>query len=198
MLSGDTGKKVVESEYESMKVIHEVVPAFAPKPIAHGTYETEPCTYFFLCEFREMLQSMPDVHKFAMGLAELHQSSRSPTGIFGFHMPTYSGNLPQQTEWNTSWEALFTENLRMALDHEIKAKGYDPEFDVLVPAVFGRVIPRLLRPLESDGRSIKPSLVHGDLWYANSGTDVNTSSPIIFDACCFYAHNECKYFLTLP
>ncbi|KAI1767823.1 Fructosamine/Ketosamine-3-kinase [Hypoxylon sp. FL1150] len=184
---------MVESEYESMKAIYEVVPAFAPKPIAHGAYETDPYTYFSLCEFREMLQSLPDVHKFATGLAELHRNSKSPTGKFGFHMPTYSGNLPQRTEWNASWEALFTENLRIALDHEIEAKGYDPEFDVLVPAVFGRVIPRLLRPLESDGRSVKPSLVHGDLWYANSGTDANTDNPIIFDACSFYAHNEYEF-----
>ncbi|XXG98088.1 hypothetical protein Hte_004407 [Hypoxylon texense] len=192
-LSGDTGKKMVESEYESMKAIHQVVPTFAPKPIAHGAYETEPATHFFLCEFREMSDSMPDVQMFATSLAELHQRSKSPTGKFGFHISTYSGDLPQYTEWNDSWEAFFTENLRVALDHEIKAKGYDPEFDVLIPAVFGRVIPRLLRPLESEGRSIKPSLVHGDLWYANSGTDTNTSSPIIFDACCLYAHNEYEF-----
>jgi protein-ribulosamine 3-kinase len=69
-----------------------------------------------------------------------------------------------------------------ALDLEIKAKGYDPEFDVLVPIMFNKVIPRLLGPLESEGRKIKPSLVHGDLWYES----------MVFDACCFYGHNECK------
>lgn len=192
VLSGETGKKMVESEYESMRAIYDVLPNFAPKPIAHGAYETIPDTHFFLCEFREILDDMPDPHKFTMSLAELHQKSESPTGKFGFHMPTYSGNLPQWTEWDESWESLFTKNLRMALDFEIKAKGYDREFDTLVPAIFNKVIPRLLGPLERDGRSIKPSLVHGDLWYANSGIDMDTDSPFIFDACCFYAHNECK------
>ncbi|KAI1382982.1 Fructosamine kinase-domain-containing protein [Hypoxylon trugodes] len=192
-LSGDTGKKMVESEYESMKAIYEILPTFAPKPIAHGTYQTAKDTHFFLCEFCEMLGDMPNPHKFSMRLAELHQKSESPTRKFGFHMPTYSGNLPQWTEWEDSWEALFAKNLRMALDLEIKVRGYDPEFDVFVPAIFDRVIPRLLRPLESDGRSIKPSLVHGDLWYANSGIDVNTDNPLIFDACCFYAHNEYEF-----
>lgn len=179
-------------EFESMKAIYNRVPNFAPKPIAWGTYQTLPSTYFFLCEYREMLDDIPEPHKFAKGLAELHQSSKSPTGKFGFHTTTYSGNLPQMTEWEASWEVFFSKNVRLALEHEIKAKGPDPEFDTLVPAIFDKVIPRLLRPLESDGRSVKPSLVHGDLWYANSGIDVDTDDSLVFDACCFYAHNECR------
>jgi fructosamine-3-kinase len=75
----------------------------------------------------------------------------------------------------------------------MKAKGPDPELDALLPVLFGNIIPRLLRPLEANGRSIKPSLVHGDLWYANSGLDSDTGGSIVFDACCFYAHNECKW-----
>lgn len=83
--------------------------------------------------------------------------------------------------------------MRTAPDFEIKAKGYDPEFDVLVPAIFNKVIRRLLRSLESEGRCVTPSLVHGDLWYAISGVDADTGEPLIFDACCFYAHNECEH-----
>ena len=107
-------------------------------------------------------------------------------------MTTYTGNLPQINEWEASWEIYFTKSMRLALELEIKAKGPDPELDKLVPVLFEKVIPRLLRPLESDGRSVKPSLVHGDLWYANSGIDVATGESLIFDACTFYAHNECK------
>ena len=199
VLSGETGRAMVNSEFESMKAIYRILPSFVPKPIAHGTYQSVPNTHFLLCEFREMLDEMPDPHKFTMSLSELHQTSKSPTGKFGFHMPTYSGNLPQWTEWEESWETFFSQNLRMALDLEIKAKGYDPEFDLLVPAIFDKVIPRLLRPLESGGRSVKPSLVHGDLWFANSGLDIDTDNSLIFDACCFYAHNECRcLYLCLP
>jgi protein-ribulosamine 3-kinase len=115
----------------------------------------------------------------------------SPTGKFGFHIQTYAGNLPQYTEWEDGWESFFTKSMRQALDLEIKAKGYDSEFDDLIPILFDTVIPRLLRPLESDGRRVKPSLVHGDLWFANSGIDADSDEPLIFDACCFYAHNEC-------
>jgi protein-ribulosamine 3-kinase len=75
----------------------------------------------------------------------------------------------------------------------LKQKGDDLEFHVLVLIIFEKVIPRLLRPLETKGRSIKPSLVHGDLWYANSGIDVDSDESLIFDAYCFYAHNECEF-----
>ena len=175
-----------------MKVIHTLLPDFVPKPIAVGTYEMMPDTHFFICEFREMIEEMPDPNKFAARLAALHEDSKSPNGKFGFHITTYSGNLPQMNEWEDSWETYFTKSMRLALELELKAKGPDPKFDELVPVLFDKVIPRLLRPLESEGRSVKPSLVHGDLWYANSGIDVDTGESLIFDACCFYAHNECK------
>ncbi|PGH08851.1 hypothetical protein AJ79_05856 [Helicocarpus griseus UAMH5409] len=97
------------------------------------------------------------------------------------------------TEWEDSWEVFFAKNLKMAFKLEEDARGHEPEFDELVPVIFNRVIPRLLRPLESNGRTVKPSLVHADLWFANSGVDVTTGKSLVFDACCFYAHNEYKF-----
>jgi fructosamine-3-kinase len=192
VISKDTGRNMMQSEYESMRAIHDLVPNFAPRPIAWGTYQSIPETHFFLSEFREFDDEMPGPEDFAAHLANLHQNSQSPDGKFGFHTTTYAGNLPQMVDWESSWETFFTKSLRYALDLETKAKGPDPELDALLPILFDKVIPRLLRPLETGGRSIKPSLVHGDLWYANSGVDLETGDSIIFDACCFYAHNECK------
>lgn len=51
-------------------------------------------------------------------------------------------------------------------------------------------MPRLLRPLETEGRILKPSLVHGDLWEGNTVVDGNTKEPLIFDSSAFWAHNE--------
>ncbi|MCJ1276192.1 hypothetical protein MMC21_003997 [Puttea exsequens] len=193
VISKELGRNMLRGEFESMKVIHTLLPDFVPKPIAVGTYEMMPDTHFFICEFREMIEEMPDPNKFAARLAALHEDSKSPNGKFGFHITTYSGNLPQMNEWEDSWETYFTKSMRLALELELKAKGPDPKFDELVPVLFDKVIPRLLRPLESEGRSVKPSLVHGDLWYANSGIDVDTGESLIFDACCFYAHNEYEF-----
>ncbi|SPQ26741.1 76921dad-3092-4693-abc8-17507038243d [Thermothielavioides terrestris] len=193
VVSRETGREMVRSEFESMRAIYNIAPDFVPRPIAWGTYQSIPETHFFLSEFRDFVDEMPDPEDFARRLARLHQHSKSPNGKFGFHITTFAGNLPQMVEWESSWETFFAKSLRHALELEIKAKGPDPDLDALLPILFDRVIPRLLRPLETDGRSVKPSLVHGDLWYANSGLDLETGDSIVFDACCFYAHNEYEF-----
>ena len=202
---------MIHGEFESMKAIYTLLPDFVPKPVAWGTFETIPDMHFFICEFREMKvqevcsvvepqseseskpeQGMLDPKRFSARLAALHKNSKSPNGKFRFHITTYSGNLPQMNEWEDSWEIYFAKSMRWALKLELEVKGSDPEFDLLIPILFDKVIPRLLRPLESEGRSVKPSLVHGDLWYANSGVDMNTWDSLVFDACCFYSHHECE------
>ena len=59
-------------------------------------------------------------------------------------------------------------------------------------AMLEKVIPRLLRPLETNGQSIKPCFVHGDLWDGNATINMANDQAIVFDAIALYAHNECK------
>lgn len=77
------------------------------------------------------------------------------------------------------------------LEREQKVHGPDEEFTELAGQLYEKVIPRLLRPL-TVLQSITPVLVHGDLWYGNCCTDNTTGAPIVFDACIFWAHNECE------
>ena len=113
---------MMHSEYECTKSIYDLQPDLVPTPIAWGSYESVLDTHFYLCEFREMLDDMPDPHKITARLASLHQSSASPTGKFGFHMTTYNSKLPQFGGWEDGWETYFTKSLRLALDLEIEAK----------------------------------------------------------------------------
>ncbi|KAI9778640.1 MAG: hypothetical protein M1816_004002 [Peltula sp. TS41687] len=99
VISKELGKNMTHGEFESMKAIYALMPDFVPKPIGWGTYQTIPETHFFLCEYREMIDEMLDPHKFTACLAALHQNSKSPNGKFGFHITTYTGNLPQLNEW---------------------------------------------------------------------------------------------------
>lgn len=71
------------------------------------------------------------------------------------------------------------------------AQEPDPEFRELFDAVVQKVIPRLMRPLETGGRSIKPCLIHGDLYAGNVSVGEEALEPILYDATCLYAHNEC-------
>lgn len=66
------------------------------------------------------------------------------------------------------------------------------EMEKLKSAVIDKVIPRLLRPMESGGRFIKPSLVHGDLWCGNAAVNSETGCQLVYDPSSFYAHNECE------
>jgi protein-ribulosamine 3-kinase len=66
------------------------------------------------------------------------------------------------------------------------------ELNKLLPSLFEKVISRLLRPLEVEGQRIQPVLVHGDLWYGNTGIiDESTEEGIVFDLSSFWVHNEC-------
>lgn len=68
--------------------------------------------------------------------------------------------------------------------------GPDPEIEEMRPVILEKVCPRLLRPLETEGRSIRPCLVHGDLWDGNIAVHAKTGKPVIFDASALWAHNE--------
>ena len=76
-----------------------------------------------------------------------------------------------------------------------ESQGPDTELKMLFGQLVNKVIPRLLRPLETGGRQTKPSLVHGDLYSGNVSVDAVTGRPILYDATCLYAHNECESYL---
>lgn len=68
------------------------------------------------------------------------------------------------------------------------------ELNALLLTLFQKVIPRLLRLLESNGRKVQPSLVHGDLWYGDTGViDESTGEGIVYDPAGFWAPNECTF-----
>ncbi|EGS20228.1 uncharacterized protein CTHT_0047440 [Thermochaetoides thermophila DSM 1495] len=191
---GFHGREALKGEFEATSAIHTINPTFCPKPIAWGTLELQEDSHFYLCRFYEFVKDEPDVidrQSFVEQLAKLHQSDTSPQGKFGFHCTTYNGNLPQDNSWCDSWEEFFSKGLRHVLKVREERAGPCVELNELLPDLFDKVIPRLLRPLETNGRKLKPSLVHGDLWCGNVGViDGDTGQAIVFDPSSFWAHNE--------
>lgn len=181
-----------KGEYESISAIKSVTPDFVPTPIAWGSYQSLPDTYFYLCEFVNIREELPESREFCKKLATLHQLGVSPNGKFGFHVVTYNGNVPQENKFTDTWEEFFINGLKHMFTLNFNAGGPSHELEDLMPSMFEKVIPRLLRPLESGGNSIVPSLVHGDLWCGNAAVTVAEDAPLIFDPSCFWAHNECK------
>ncbi|KAI9688768.1 MAG: hypothetical protein M1822_001125 [Bathelium mastoideum] len=180
-----------EGEYESLKAIHAVSPSFVPEPYAWGRCRQEdPETYFLLVEFRDVGEQPAEPAKLAAQLADLHHRSVSPTGKFGFHYATCHAKIAQAVDtWEDSWSVTYTKHLGHVMNLASPILKW-PEFDVVCKLTLQRVVPRLLLPLQSNGRTLKPCLLHGDCWDGNTAMDMRTGDAFIFDVCSFYGHNE--------
>ncbi|CZT50968.1 uncharacterized protein RSE6_12045 [Rhynchosporium secalis] len=187
---GASGKTMVSSEFQSMGVLYKVIPEMVARPVGWGSYQSVLDTHFFVCEFRELSEDVPDVADFPALVAEMHKRGVSPDGKFGFSLETFGGNNPQMFPVSDTWEECFSKGMQGIFAAELKTHGPDEEIEMLTKAMVEKVIPRLLRPLETEGGTVVPRLVHGDLWDGNASVDVSTGSPLIFDATPLYAHNE--------
>ncbi|KAI0159779.1 Fructosamine/Ketosamine-3-kinase [Xylariaceae sp. FL1272] len=181
---------MVSSEFKTMSNLYSIMPELVAEPIAWGTYLQKPETYFFICRFCEMSGAIPDLERFPKKLAGMHKRGMSPDGKFGMPYVTFSGRNPQYFPPSESWEECFSKGLDLIFAMEEVTHGPDQELRELREGIMTKVIPWLLRPLQTDGRTLTPALVHGDLWDGNTSTDIITGSPRIFDGVSFYAHNE--------
>lgn len=163
-----------------------------PKPIAWGSFKGLSNAHYYVCEYFELDPEVPGPQKFPGRIADLHKNSVSPNGKFGFHVVTYNGNLPQYNSYTDTWEEFFTRGFQHMLNLSVERGGPWQEMEALRLPMLSKVIPRLLRPMETGGRSIKPSLVHGNLWCGNTGFVRRTERFLIYDPASFYAHNECR------
>ena len=174
--------------------MNAAAPGLAPDPVGWGTYNVGAHEYFFyLSNYHDMdLSPAPDPVNFAARVAEFH-SGESPTGMFGFPVPTVIGIMERTVIWEKSWAKSFTNQLKDVIGYDTDTNGPWPELEAACDQMIQFVIPRLLGALQSEGRDITPALVHGDLWEQNVGIDMETGEIIVFDPGCTYAHNEMEF-----
>lgn len=183
---------MMHGTFESERIMHTYAPQNVPEPIAWGTYKSLPDTHFYICTFHDMLEDLPDMRQLGILISTIHKKTmgKSPGGRYGFQVTTHLANIPNDNSWCDTWEAWFTNAMRRMLQVEEKSHGQDEELQKLTKDLFEKVIPRLLRPLETEGREIKPCLIHSDLWPGNIKHDAETDEIMIFDSCAFWGHNE--------
>lgn len=198
---------MARAEYESQEALSAVIPDNVIAPTAWGYLEGTKEKSFYLTRFRNLQPRLPPLPQFLAVLKKLHGSSVSPTGKFGFHCKTYCGPPVMTNEWTDSWEEFWGRQFRSDIAYAQQVFGKDEDLETLSEEFIRKVVARLLRPLQTGGRNIKPSLCHGDLWDGNVQTDVDTKQTILFDSCTFYGHAEGMfisgfgvffYSLTLP
>jgi fructosamine-3-kinase len=185
------GRILMEGEFNAMSELYKWAPDLVPKPHSWGHYELEnPKASFFLAQYIEMSDRMPDPNQLCSKLARLHLKSHSPNNQFGFHITTCQGRIPQSVGWEKDWTTFFIKLLQHVVDLDVEVNGLWEELDKAQERLISKVIPRLLGALEKDGRKVKPCLIHADLWEGNTGTSFENDSIYIFDSAAFYAHNE--------
>ncbi|CAF9931127.1 MAG: hypothetical protein HETSPECPRED_007794 [Heterodermia speciosa] len=188
--TGQLGRRIFEGTFESEKIFHEYLPEHVPKPHAWGEYQSEPDNWFYLCDFHDMVDEVPAVDRFVSIVARVHQNSMGKKDRYGFHVPTHLANIPNDNSWQSSWETFFAQLMIRMFEIEGEAHDQDEKLEELKEGMLGKVIPRLLRPLETGGRSIRPCLVHSDLWPGNCMPDADTDEIMLFDSCAYWGHNE--------
>ncbi|KAK8024825.1 hypothetical protein PG990_002648 [Apiospora arundinis] len=191
LTTGSKARAMLHGEYESMFLVNEIVPEFSPKPLVWGK-----CAgygrYFLLFEFHALENGVPTIPCFTNAVAQLHMRSREahPQHRFGFHITTFNGTLAQDNTWTDTWEEFYLRGMRRMLQLEEEAGGPCEELKQLSEPFLNKVIPRLLRPLETGGRRIEPVLLHGDLWTGNVAIQEATGDPLMFDSSAFWGHHE--------
>ncbi|KAM0324102.1 hypothetical protein ACHAQA_008292 [Verticillium albo-atrum] len=191
--TGEVGLGMLRGKFHGATEIYKYITTGIPRPVSWGTYRANPETHFYLCDFIEMAEEISDVRKFCAMLAKLHHDSMvsdDAPDAFGFHVVTYGGKMWQDVTWCELWEDSFRRQMQAFIDQERVSQGPSVELEELLPPYMDKVIPRLLRPLQSHGRKIKPVLVHGDIWYGNIATDTGTGEPLLFDPSAIWGHNE--------
>lgn len=193
--TGQGARALAEGEFHSANNINSVVPGFIPTAIGWGEYDSEgTTTYFFLGTFHDMdFSTPPEPEEIMPIVSSLHNRGTSPNGMFGYPVPVVCGRMERTVTWTNSWAESFTLQLKDVIKYDNDTNGPWPEYDVVCKQLIDAVIPRLLGALQSEGRDIKPTLIHGDLWERNVGMDMDTGNIVVFDPGCTYAHNEMEF-----
>ncbi|CAD6574318.1 MAG: hypothetical protein ASARMPRED_006658 [Alectoria sarmentosa] len=163
----DAGHAMMEGEFWAMTELYNTTPAAIPKPLARGKFKTEnPATYFFVCQFAEMSNQVPDPDHLCARMIELHRKSASPTGKFGFHVRTCNGRTPQATEWDSSWTSFFAKCMVHVMAEDFKTSRSWPEFERTGVRIVSRVMPRLVGALEEWDDRNRLYSTYGDIVYS--------------------------------
>jgi protein-ribulosamine 3-kinase len=194
VIRGEDAQARVLAEFLSMKEIWQTMHSIAPKPWGYGKYEGQDA-YFFICDLLDLdlnpgVVKHPDAELLGAKLATLHRNSCSPTGKFGFYCTVFDGKYPMEVSWNDNWTSFFRNLFICVYELDVKTNGFRQDLNDCVQIMLDKMLPRLLDPLTSGGQTIKPTLIHGDLWQENIGTESATGDIYIFDACAYYAHHE--------
>ncbi len=126
------------------------------------------------------LDGPPDQDRLAKALAAMHGCQQSR---FGFHCDNTIGSTPQVNSLTMDWVGFWREH---RLGYQLELARHN--------GATARLIDRGSRLVENLAHFFttyqpQASLLHGDLWGGNYGSD-RGGNPVIYDPACYYGDHE--------
>eukprot|EP00899_Mesostigma_viride_P019637 jgi/Mesvir1/27675/Mv07395-RA.1 len=180
---GESSFEMFKGEAESLRALGHSKTLRLPEVFHYGAFPAGSGS-FIVMEYLEFGGSA-DQASLGRQLALMHQSQplheEARAGRFGFVVNNTIGATPQPNEWMDDWVDFFRERrlkhqLRLARDSALSAKG-----------------DKLCEQLGDffEGITVKPSVLHGDLWSGNlAAVD---GAPSVFDPATYYGHHEAEF-----
>lgn len=172
------------AEAEGLNALNASGAIRVPEALAWG--ETDAHAWL-VTEYIAFGRSRADTaEQFGRQLAAMH---RTTAERFGWHRDNTIGSTPQPNGWMNDWIAFYRER-RLGFQLDLAARrGFGGSLQQkgarlleVLPAFFATY-----QPL--------PSLLHGDLWGGNQGTDTE-GDPVIFDPAVYYGDREADLAMT--
>lgn len=117
---------------------------------------------------------------FGRSLAALHGVEGER---FGHHRDNWIGANPQYNRPDSDWPRFFVEQRLLPQLRWARDRGLEAAVSERLERVMARV------PAWLAGLSVRPALVHGDLWRGNVGA-LAGGRPVVFDPAVYYGHAE--------
>lgn len=191
------------AESEGLDEISKTNSIRTPESICYGS--TDEFSYFIL-EFLELSplshSSLSNQGQAGEQLANMHldhsknssknnskNSSNNNATSFGWHRNNTIGSTPQINQQNNNWVTFWKENrliYQLELSHKngFTTKSYEK----------GLALADNIQHFFS-AYTVKPSLLHGDLWGGNISAD-NHGNPVIYDPAVYYGDREADIAMT--
>jgi protein-ribulosamine 3-kinase len=177
-------RAMFEAEAAGLAEIAATATTRVPAPLCAGANAEAAWLVVEYIEFGEATtRSMAQLGE---ALAAQH---RVTAGKFGWTRDNTIGSTPQLNPQNADWIS-FWRDCRLGYQLELASRNG-------APAALLRKGERLaggFAALFAD-RSVKPALLHGDLWGGNAGFD-RTGTPVLFDPAVYYGDREADLAMT--
>ena len=164
------------AEFDALEEIRNQQCIRAPKPLLVG--KTSHFSYLLLEHIT--LEKTVDYRKFGFQLASMHRTSQD---YFGWHQDNTIGTTQQRNTREENW-LRFWKKHRLEVQIELAIK--DNRNSQLIDQLYEL---SSLCHVFFVNRAVEKSLLHGDLWSGNYGSDEN-QTPVIYDPASYYGDHE--------